>query len=490
MGISINGLSSGLDTAQMIKDLMAVERLPYTNLETKKTGLQTEQGVFRTINTKFKSLEAALNSLKNGSDYSQLKATSSGTSASATTTSGATAGSYNINVTSLATANVVTVNANYILGQIDTTEDVKIGDYTLSSDDKQSIKDAGGTSEDKLKKLAEIINKQSSSEANASNATASVMKTSSNGDFKLVLTSNLLGTEKEVSFTKGTSSVSLIEASANVTNTKGTNAEFTLNGVAISRDTNEFSDLISGVTFKLSGTGSSTVSVAADTTTLVNNMKIFVTAYNDLISLVKDNLSKPADKDTTNPLQGNSLLKQINNELYSLFNGGVITGTSSDGNGGTKDVVSFMQDIGLSIDKGAKSASEMTGKITFNETAFTDAFAADPEKVIKLLTNEKPEGAGNTSNAPVSNVGIFTKFSDIMGNYTSTVNGMLNSKITGYDSEIKVVDERMESMDMRLQAKEARYKLQFSNMEVMLSSLKSEQSWLKSQFDALLPSTK
>lgn len=36
MGISLTGLASGLDTAQMVSDLMSIERIPYKNLETKK----------------------------------------------------------------------------------------------------------------------------------------------------------------------------------------------------------------------------------------------------------------------------------------------------------------------------------------------------------------------------------------------------------------------------------------------------------------------
>ncbi|GIQ62834.1 hypothetical protein PACILC2_14020 [Paenibacillus cisolokensis] len=36
MGISISGLGSGLDTAQIISDLMTLERQPYTRLETSK----------------------------------------------------------------------------------------------------------------------------------------------------------------------------------------------------------------------------------------------------------------------------------------------------------------------------------------------------------------------------------------------------------------------------------------------------------------------
>ncbi|HIW32414.1 MAG TPA: flagellar filament capping protein FliD [Candidatus Paenibacillus intestinavium] len=477
MAFSINGLSSGLDTAQIIKDMMAIENIPYKNMETKKADLQTQQGVFRTINSKFKSLETALNSLKLGSDYGQLKATSTGSNVSATAKAGASAGSYEIKVDALAKANIVRVSGTELLGKIDTN--LTIGGYTLSSDDVTAI-NAGTNPEDKLQKLAEIINKASASGSNSSGANATLIQQTSGGPFELMLTSTKTGAGSlnEVSISGGITTTEVVA---------GSNAKFSLNGMQITdRSTNDIEGLISGVSFKLTGTGESTVTVGADTESIVHNMKIFVTAYNDLNDLVKDNLAKPADDKVTNPLQGNSLLKQIGDDLYNLFNRGVITTPGANG------FSTFMSDLGLSIDKGAKSASEMTGRITFDEEAFKSAFAADPQKVINVLTNDADATAVGKvpSEGPVSNAGIFTQLSGIMTRYTSTVNGMLTSKITGYDSEIKVADERMEQMNRKLELQEARLKLQFSNMEIMLTSLKSEQSWLKSQFDTLAGSNK
>lgn len=473
MGISITGLTSGLDTAQMVIDLMAVEKIPYTNLETKKTDLQTEQGVFRAINTKFKSLEAALNTLKLGSDYSKLKATSTGTSVSATAASNAVAGSYNINVTLLA--------QKQIEGMSDLTDDkIDITNATFNINGEAiKISDLGEfeKNEDALKALVTEIN----SNTEKYGGKASLIDASGKGNYTLSVVANETGianAKAAFSFSDATGTTTLKNSSELQ---KAEDAIFTIDGVAVTRSTNKIDDdLIDGVTFNLTGTGSSTVEVAADTATLVNNIKIFVTAYNDLITLVKDNLSKPANKDQVNPLQGNSLLKQISNDLYNMFNEGVIAG--ADGKS------TFMQDLGLSIDKGAKSASEMTGKITFNEAAFTAAFTADPNKVISVFTNDKDATATNWQGNSVKNAGIITKLSGIMNQYTSTVNGMLTSKITGYDSEIKVVDDRMEAMNRSLEMKEARLKQQFSNMEVLLSSLKSEQNWLTSQFQALLKS--
>jgi len=474
MGISITGMVSGLDTAQMVSDLMDLERIPYKNLETKKTNLQSEQTIFRNINTAFSNLSTALSNLRYAADWNKLKATSSSSAVSVSSTSNVTAGSYNINVQQLASKNVVEIDADYILSKVNEAKsdakELKIGGYTFTTEDLNAIEstEPADNQEAKLKKIAEIINSKTNLE-DGSGASASVLKTSSTGDFKLILNSKETGEGNAVTFTLAGTNI-IDDSHASVVNKAGKDAIVDVNGVTVTRSTNTFSDLADeGLTFTLNSVGDASITVGQDVDTIVKNVKSFVDAYNNLISMVKTNLSKPSDDSKMNPLQGDSLLKKIDTHLYSIFNSMVAT---SGGN-------AFMEQVGLSIDKGVGKASQMTGKITFDETAFKDALAADPKKVIELFTkNESDTDAG----------GIITQFSSVMTNYTSTVNGMLSSKITGYDSEIKMIDDRMEQMSRRLEMTEARLKLQFSTMETMLSTLNSQKDWLTSQFESLTKS--
>jgi flagellar hook-associated protein 2 len=131
-----------------------------------------------------------------------------------------------------------------------------------------------------------------------------------------------------------------------------------------------------------------------------------------------------------------------------------------------------MEEIGLSIDKGVKAGSQMTGKISFDKTAFEKALSNNPDKVTSVF-NKQMEGMGAK-----------------IGDYTSSTRGVLSMRVTGYDAEIKLVDERMVNMERKLEMQETRLKAQFSNMEVMMSSLKNQQEWLTSQFDSLISSAK
>jgi len=483
MGISITGLSSGLDTAQMISDLMKLESIPYKNLETKKSGLQKEQTIFRNINTAFRSLETAINNLKYAGDWNQLKGVSSNTNAlKVSTDSKVMPGDYNINVERLATKYTAQIDADHVLGKInnltdakiDTNKAVKIGNYELKAEEVRAIKNAGNE-KSQLNELANIINKNSSS-----GASASVIQASTTGDFKLVLNSQETGASSKVIFEVDAGDI-IASGGNKVSFTAGQDAKLTINGVDITRESNEIKDLVDGATFTLTGTGQSTVSVGVDVDGIVSKVKEFVSAYNKVSELVKDNLKSPEDpKKDFNPLQSDSLLKNISNQLYTIFNAGVVVDGAGNSASGSK-IQSFMEQIGLSIDKGVTKAEGMTGKITFNESAFKNALAEDPKKVINIFTQDSENGT-----KPGITDGIMTKFSAIIGNYTSTVTGLVSKKITGYDSELKMIDERLSNMSRSLEMTEARLKLQFSNMETMLSSLKNEQKWLTSQFDALL----
>lgn len=481
MGISLTGLVSGLDTAKMVSDLVEIERIPYKNLESKKTNLRSEQTIFRNLNTAFRSLETALNNLKYASDWKKMSAISSSTDTlGISAKSNAIAGKYQVNVIQLAQKNTVQLDGAYLSSKLSGVNEFTIGEATIQTNG--SI----GSTKEELEQLAALINEKSQE----AGATATVVKTSATGnEYKLVLTSLNTGDASETEdseipksnlITFKVDGLDLAQDSVtgkvinNKTDSNTLNAIVQLDGVEVQRSTNNIDDLIQGATLNLKSMGSSTVTIARDTDAIIKNVQEFVKAYNNLIGMVKDNLAKPADDSKMNPLQGDALLKRIDSELYNIFNSGVKNSGDSQS--------SFMEQFGLSIDKGITKGSLMTGKITFDEAMFKNALAENPDKVIGIFTNSAPKSADTHT------AGVITQLSGIINSYASSTNGLIASKITGYDAEIKFVDERMERMSMRLEMYEARLKQQFSTMETMLSTLQSEQKWLTQQFESLLKS--
>lgn len=450
MSFSINGLASELNTAQIISDLMDVERIPYTNLETRKSNLQSEQAVFRQLNTKLSALQRLAGDLQLAATYEKSKGTfTNGSIGTVTVNGNATASTYTINVKELA-KNKITA-AEGLKGS-----DTNLTNATFSIGGKNiniaSLAPNGGSFENNeaaLKALVVEINKGDYG------GKAAIIDLTGNGDFRLNITATK-GGNADIDFTLGGTSSSVIQ-SAN-------DAEIEINGVTVTRSTNEISDLIPGITLNLQSTGNSTLKVERDVEAITTQVENFVAAYNDLIKLVKTNLSKPEDADTVNPLQGDSTLKSVQNDLYNMITGMVFKDGSFEG---------FMEELGLSIDKDVKAGTKMTGEIVFDKTVFSKALAENPDKVTNIFVDRMTE--------------MSTKLFD---QYTSSTRGTLSMKITGYDSELKLVDEKLINMERKLEMKEARLKLQFNNMEVMLSSLKNEQDWLTSQFESLMNSSK
>lgn len=449
MAFSITGLSgSGLDTTKMISDLMAVERIPYTNLTTKKSNLQSEQAVFRQLNTKLNALQNLARDLQYSSAYNKntAKFSSSGV-ASATVGETAIKGSYNIEVLELAQHKVTGIS-----GIKGSDTDLVNASFTINGK-TINIADLGNFSSnaDALKALVAKIN----SDSTEYGGKATLVDITGNGEYTLNINA-VKGGDQAIDFTLGSKSSSVVQSA--------TDAKLKIDGIEVTRSSNDISDLIDGVTLNLSSKGSTTLSVERDTSAITSSVESFVNAYNDLMELINTNLAKPDSDDAINPLQGDSVLKSLKDDLYSLFTGIVYE---------DNQYVGFMEELGLSVDKYNGPGTQLTGKIAFDKTAFANALAEDPNKVTSVFTDR-----------------IGQMWERLSGTYTSSTQGIIAMKISGYDSEIKVVDERLEAMERSLQMKEARLKQQFNNMEIMLKSLNSTSDWLKSQFDSLANANK
>lgn len=95
--------SSGLDVNSIVTQLMAVERQPLTKLNAKEASYQAKLSAFGMLSGAMSTFQTAVQGLSSPSLFQALKATPSDTTAfSASTASTAVAGSYTLDVTSLA----------------------------------------------------------------------------------------------------------------------------------------------------------------------------------------------------------------------------------------------------------------------------------------------------------------------------------------------------------------------------------------------------
>ncbi|WP_195574042.1 flagellar filament capping protein FliD [Paenibacillus sp. 1001270B_150601_E10] len=461
MGFSVSGLVSGINTDSMISQLMQLERIPYKNLETKKKDLGDSQTFFRTLNTKMNTLKTVASDLTLGSNFNLSSVKSSDeTAAKVSGTSTASTGNYNVVINNLAKSHVVK--------SFGFTNDGKGQQLAVGSKvtvDGQEIELKGSSNFEILENLKNDINK------NSKNVSASVVETKT-GEKTLVLTSTRTGTDHAINSTNGPKLSGfkaaglwndLSDPSHQVQAAE--NAKISVNGLDIESASNEIKGVIEGVTITALKEGSSSmVTVAKDADKVVEQVKKFIDAFNEVRKMIRDNTGKEK------PLQGDSTLRSLDMELTDWVTGLV----GPDGN------TSLLAEFGIEMDKG-KKGSEMDGQLVLDEKVFKEKLEQYPDKLTALFNYDGSKGG---------NKGIAQTISDKVQIWTSSANGILNSRIKGYDSEISFVTTAMENMEVRLQNKEKLLKKQFTAMELAMGQLQGQSNWLNTQLASLNASNK
>lgn len=459
MSFSFSGIASGINTDSMIEQLLKLERVPYNKLETKKKDAQDFQQYFRTMNTKLNALKTAASELMKSNNFQLTSVKSSDESIVRISGSdSAITGNYSVEVGKLAKAHVIKSEA------FQSDADASSLTGKTFEVDGESIKLEGKTYGEVLENLKNEINRKSDT------LNASVVDTGK-GEKTLVLTSAKTGKDFTIGkqgdagdgpkISGDLAALKLVDSGDNLgTVQDAQDAEVKVNGLAITSASNEVKGVIEGVTLNLQKAGTSMVSVAQDTEKVVAKVKAMVTAFNEVRNLIRNNTGKGQI------LQGDAMLRQLDGEL-------------TDWMSGMKGGQGVLAEIGIEIDKGKSSGEEMTGEITFDEKKFKEMFEKNPEKVIAMFNQEKPDSEG-----------VAVILDKSLQSWTSKANGIIDSRVKGYDSEISFITKSMEDMEVRLQNKEKQLKAQFVAMEVALAKLQNEQSWMTSQLNSLTASKK
>jgi len=102
--ITFTGLGSGLDTASIVSQLMAIEKAPQDRLKTALAKEQTTLTALQQLNTSLAALQKSADSFSTGSTWTKLNATSSSSAVTIAASISATPSSLSVAVTQVATA--------------------------------------------------------------------------------------------------------------------------------------------------------------------------------------------------------------------------------------------------------------------------------------------------------------------------------------------------------------------------------------------------
>nr|WP_267877429.1 flagellar filament capping protein FliD [Duganella flavida] len=140
----------------------------------------------------------------------------------------------------------------------------------------------------------------------------------------------------------------------------------TVNGIAVTSSSTSISGAIAGVSISALKTGTSTLSVAKDSSSLTTSVNTFVKAYNDLNSQIVQLSAYNADSKTGGPLLGDSTVRNLQASVRRQMSSS-ITGLQGTSLTNLSQIgVSFQKDGSLTLDN-AKLQSAINNK--FNDIA-------------------------------------------------------------------------------------------------------------------------
>jgi flagellar hook-associated protein 2 len=167
----------------------------------------------------------------------------------------------------------------------------------------------------------------------------------------------------------------------------------TVNGIAVTSSGTGISGAVTGVTFNALKVGSTSVSVAKDSSTLTNSVNSFVKAYNDLNTQLAALGSYDPDTKASGPLLGDSTLRNLQSSVRATLSS-AISGLQSTSLTNLSQIgVSFQKDGSMAVDN-----AKLQKAITSNFNDIAGLFAAvgrgtDPD--ITFNTSSGKTQAGN-----------------------------------------------------------------------------------------------
>jgi flagellar hook-associated protein 2 len=358
---AVSGLISGVDYRSLIDQIIANESRPAVLLRAQEQGNRDRVAALDTYRGLLAAVQTAVKDLKDGSAFDAVSASIaavSGTRAlvTASGTSASIPGSYQIQVTNLARSQKLGSTA---YGSASTALGLAAGSFTVN----------GATvsvdANDSLTTLRDKLNTANTGPA-ASKVSASILQVDAT-HFRLVLTSDATGaagmTLTDVSggaplalgFTDGSN---VVQPGAVLV--AGSDASFSVDGVALTRSSNTVTDAIQGVTLNLIAQENGAVTNLTIEHSLDAgraSMQAFVDAWNKLVDFVKTQQTPPATGKTAPVLFADQLLKTVSSTMARTLLASV-TGAPSD--------LSTAGMAGVSIGS--------DGRLTLNTTKFDAAF--------------------------------------------------------------------------------------------------------------------
>ena len=444
-GITSAGLGSGIDIEGLVTKLVSAEGQPSTlRLNKKEVALQADLSAFGTLKGALSSFQTAVKGLKLESAFQARTATSSNTDLfTVTAGSAAIPGQFSIQVDQLAQA------AKMRSGNFSSDKAVMgAGTLTFGLGDKSFSVTTDSTTT--LAGVRDAINNATGNPG----IKATIINVDSGS--QLVLTSDKLGAANAITVAAADSDAGDGNdlgrlATANLISLQTpANAVIRVDGQQVTKDSNIFTDVITGVSISLKKADpakTESLSIALDQDATKAKVNEFIKAYNALAASMNGLASYDAKTKQGGPLLGDATLRGVQNQVRQALSNPVaeVEGAKT------------LAEIGIKTNS--------SGLLELDEAKFDKAMAANPNTAAKLFASEG---------------GLAKRLDSILGNYLSS-SGSLTARVDGLSKQIDDIGDQRTKLSTRLADLEARYRKQFTAMDKLLGQLTATGSYLTQQ---------
>jgi len=245
-------------------------------------------------------------------------------------------------------------------------------------------------------------------------------------------------------------------------------------GILLSSSSNQFDDIIQGVTIDIHSASDTPVelSITRNTADIEAKINEFVTAFNAAIENIDFQTRYDDETEVRGNLLGDGTINTLRNGLFATFR------RPNSGFSGTFDT---LVEAGITVGNG--------GALEFDADKFREAFAEDPQAIEALftrrtLTDNDDDDPNTVDDITLAEQGAMVQMEEFVDRYVTSIGGILQNRGNAFQSQIETQQERIEQLQLRLESQRTVLQRQFLAMERAIASSQNQSSSL-SQIAAL-----
>ena len=472
--ISSTGIGSGLDVNSIVTQLMALEARPLNLLQRAESDLNTRLSAIGTLQGRMSAFRDAASALTSVTTWNRTVASSADeASVKVSSTTGAAAGGYAVQVDKLATPQTLASGAfassKEVLGEGTLTFELGSWDgepsptgFTAKADSTPvtiTIGAGGAT----LEAIRDQINAADTGViatvvTDASGARLSFRSRETGAENAFRVTANEASDDGNPATGLSALAYDATTGSPMTRSQTAVNAEATVNGIPITSASNTLDGVVDGLTLTLvkPTTGAVELTVSTDSASIRKGIETFVSAFNEVASYIREQTKYNEDTKVGGTLQGDRLVTSLQSQLRGIVN----EGSSASG------VFERLTDIGISF--------TANGTLSINGSRLDDAMG-NLSELRKVLAADGSDSGSS---------GFIDRFKDFASSILGA-EGAFETRTTSLKGQISQNEKSQESMQRRLDQTELRLRRQYQALDAAMSNLGGTADYLTQQLTLL-----